>query len=281
MNRFGKISRFEIVAACSKHGKTFIKDSFFTSPFKIMKPFFKDDGSIFVFQQSSSPGILAGDIQEHRIMIEENVKIEILSQSFEKIFKMADGEEGKRKIHGEVAENATLIYEPLPCIPFAGSDFHSEAEIFLKDESSRLVYEDILCGGRIAHGEIFDYRSYQNLIEVRRKGKLIFRDNSFFEGSDGGRNPEAKKILQSEIMFSDFSHSGMLLIFGFEKTLQEIREILNLEEKLLYAQEKSEPVSEILCEASETDSADIVIRAFSHSAESIQNLFDKVKDFIR
>ena len=52
MSQFANISRFEITASCAVSGKTFIEDSFFTSPFKIMKPFAKEDGSISVFLQS-------------------------------------------------------------------------------------------------------------------------------------------------------------------------------------------------------------------------------------
>ena len=60
MNQFGKISRLELTAALSRGGKTFLQDSFFTSPFKVMKPF-ESGGAITVFQQSASAGILAGD----------------------------------------------------------------------------------------------------------------------------------------------------------------------------------------------------------------------------
>ena len=71
MNQFGKVSRFELTAARSKNGRSFIRDSFFTSPFKIMKPFQNEDGGITVFQQSASPGILAGDTQKHSIIVKK------------------------------------------------------------------------------------------------------------------------------------------------------------------------------------------------------------------
>ena len=98
MNQFGKTSRLEITAARSKSGMTFIEDSFFTAPFKIMKPFESEDGGITVFQQVSSAGILAGDIQEHNFTVKKKAKLEIVSQSFEKIFKMNEGEIAERKI---------------------------------------------------------------------------------------------------------------------------------------------------------------------------------------
>ena len=110
MNQFAHISKFEITASRTASGKTFIEDSFFTSPFKIMKPFARDDGSISVFLQSASPGILEGDSQIHKIKVNKGAGLEIKSQSFEKIFKMDQGKSAERKITAELASDASLIY---------------------------------------------------------------------------------------------------------------------------------------------------------------------------
>ena len=79
-----------------------------------------------------------------------------------------------------------------------------------------------------------------------------------------------------------------MLIFGFGKTLREVREILGLEEKLLYTEEyrrKAEDLGEdscqnekILIEASETDSGDIVVRVLGKGAQEIQNVFSLLKE---
>ena len=277
MNQFGKVSRFELTAARSKNDTTFIKDSFFTSPFKIMKPFQKDDGGITVFQQTASPGILAGDTQEHKIIVESGASLEIVSQSFEKIFKMEEGEKAERKISASVGEGGILIYAPNPCIPFAKSNFVSSTKISLS-AGAKLIYEDCICAGRVACDEVFDFTAYKNLIEIRREEKLIFRENNFFEGG------EKKNLLQSKVSFGEFTHSGTMLIFGFEKTVREVREILGLEEKLLYTEEyrrkacgvgKNPSANEkILIEASETDSGDIVVRVLGKGAQEIQGVFD-------
>ena len=273
MNQFGKNSRLELTAALSRGGKTFLQDSFFTSPFKIMKPFESGEGSITVFQQSASAGILAGDSQEHKIVVKKGARLKIVSQSFEKIFKMEKGQSASRTIGATVEENAALVYTPLPCIPFSQSDFSSHSIVRLKDKSSRLLYEDILCAGRVASGELFDYRLYRSLIEVFRGEELVFRDNAFFEGSGGGENPSAKQLLQSPSVFGGFTHSGTMLLFGFEASLLEVRKILGLDEKLLYA----EKAPAAIVEASETGSGDITVRALANSAEAIQKEFEKIK----
>ena len=246
-----------------------------------MKPFQKEDGGITVFQQSASPGILAGDTQKHSIIVEKGANLEIVSQSFEKIFKMEEGEKAERKISASVGEGGTLIYAPNPCIPFAKSNFVSSTKIFLS-AGAKLIYEDCICAGRVACGEVFDFRAYKNLIEIRREEKLIFRENNFFEGG------EKKNLLQSKVSFGEFTHSGTMLIFGFEKTIREVRKILGLDEKLLYTEEYprkacgvgKEPGAKekILIEASESDSGDIVVRVLGKGAQEIQGVFSLVKE---
>ncbi len=282
MNQFAHISRFEITASRATSGKTFIEDSFFTSPFKIMKPFAQEDGSIAVFLQSASPGILEDDSQIHSIKVKRGAGLEIRSQSFEKIFKMDEGKSAERKITAEIEENATLIYRPLPCIPYSQSNFTSSTEINLK-ESSRLIYEDCICAGRCAHGEVFDFTRYKNLIKIYREGHLVFRDNLFLEGSDGQNHPERKALLQGKTMFSKYTHCGGMMIFGFPVDVKKIRQILYLEEKLLYTEEstKKDSNSKIQVEASVNDFGDIIIRCLANSAEIIQKLFEQVRNQLK
>lgn len=277
MNQFFRLSRFEITASRSTSGKTFIEDSFFTSPFKIMKPFARDDGSISVFLQSASPGILEGDSQIHKIKVNKKAGLEIQSQSFEKIFKMDPGKSAERKIIAEVAQDASLIYRPLPCIPFSQSNFSSTTEISLA-ENSRLIYEDCICAGRCAYGEIFDFTRYKNLIKIYREGGLLFRDNLFLEGSDGNAHPERKVLLQGKTMFGNFTHCGGMLIFGYSKitSLKKIRSLLGLEEKLLYTEDRK--TDDAVVDVSENDHGDFIIRCLANSAEKIQKLFESVRN---
>ena len=156
MNNFDHVSKLQLRVSQNSKNKTVISEKFFTSPFKIMNPFERTDGGITVFQQTASAGILAGDTQEHSFFIEKNAILELVSQSFEKLFKMEDGGKASRTININIEKGGTLIYSPLPCMPFAGSDFTSRTKIHLEDDSSRLIYIDTLCGGRKEHGGLFD-----------------------------------------------------------------------------------------------------------------------------
>ena len=70
--------------------------------------------------------------------------------------------------------NVCLLYTS------GGSAFESRTAIELEDESSELIYEELLSCGRAACGERFAYRFFHSLSEVSCKGKLIYRENNRF-----------------------------------------------------------------------------------------------------
>lgn len=293
MNNFDHVSKLQLRVSQNSKNKTVISEKFFTSPFKIMNPFERTDGGITVFQQTASAGILAGDTQEHSFYIEENAILELVSQSFEKLFKMEDGGKASRTININIEKGGTLIYSPLPCMPFAGSDFTSRTKIHLEDDSSRLIYIDTLCGGRKEHGELFDYRSYRNLIEITRnsparsdttKPELIYRDNTVFEGSNCGLFPERKEFLKSPAMYGDYSHLGTMLLFGCNSksgsalSPSDLFEWLNLPAKLLYTTENLElQLGKPLVSVTQTAGKGLALRILANSAEEVQDIFNKIK----
>ena len=80
-------------------------------------------------------------------------------------------------------------------------------------------------------------------------------------------------------MFSDFTHCGSMLIFGFSVKLQEVRATLQLDEKLLYTEENTETAASF--EVNENDSGDLIIRALADSAEKIQKKFEAIRKILK
>jgi urease accessory protein len=284
VNQFGTVSKLYITVqgVPSDNGayKTVIADSYFTAPFKIMKPFQRKDGGITVYQQTASAGIMAGDEQDQQFTVGEHADLELVSQSFEKIFKMENGEHAVRRITADVSPSGTLYIAPLPCIPFSGSDFTTSSFINLADSASRLLYEDCICCGRKGHGEEFAYRQYRSRIEIQRAGKLIYRDNTVFTGSDCGSLPLNESFLRSDAMYGRYSHAGNLLLFGFGKTAAEISTMLGLPEKFLYTSECTGNNDSIIAGVTTISSGDIAVRALGTSAEQVQDFFARVRENI-
>lgn len=178
-NPYGKISRFSITTA-SREGLTILEDFSYTSPFKIMRPFPLKNGGIQVMMLAASPGVMAGDLQEFSFHIKEGSLTEFVSQSYDKIHYMEQGQ-AQRNTSVYVEKGGTFYFHPQPMIPFKGSAFESQMTIQLEDETSRFFMSEILSCGRYARGEKFAYRFYHNLVQIYRKKQLIYRDNTRYD----------------------------------------------------------------------------------------------------
>ena len=260
INRFGKTSTLRLSAA-SKNNKTIIDDVYFTSPYKILPPFYNDNSQFAsVMIISVSAGLMEGDRQDVFIHAKENAKLLCTSQAFEKIHKMNNGEAG-RTIKLTVESNATLWYEPLPVIPFADSSFTNQIDISLKDNTSRFALTDIISAGRIAHGEAFKYKYYNSLINAYLGDELVFFDNT--------RYTPHKADLNGLGMFENYSHLATVLLFNFDLTEQEQSVIY---EKINENPETTGGISEI--------EHGFVIKVLGKSAQQLQNVTNLLKHIL-
>lgn len=231
-NQFGRKSKVHLHIG-QDEGRTFLKDVLFRAPFKVMSPFQREGQGIECMILSASAGIMAGDIQEFSFVIEEGSIAKITGQSFEKIHRMEEGK-AVRKTKITVGKNASLCYDPLPTIPFAGSVFESNMKVYLEDESSRFIFSEVLSCGRATSGERFRYDKYQSLVEIFQGKKYLYRDNiryipkeipmnciGMYEGyshlanvvfCNTGINEEVCRKIQIELEEDDEIHAGMTCI---------------------------------------------------------------------
>lgn len=269
-NPFGRTSTLHLTASVSErggqpdHAETYLKEMRFTAPYKVLSPFKREDGSIEVMILAVSAGIMEGDTQQIELETEPGAVMECTSQSFEKIHKMNEGY-AKRETQIRVADDSTLIYRPLPVIPFAQSDFRSRTEIHLAGAQSRMIYQEILSCGRSASGERFAYRRYDARILVRRKGKLVYRENCRFDPN--------RYEMEAVGMFEGHSHLANLLLFGMNEAVdEEIRTCIR---------EKIENDPEICGGLSVTAYGDTVIRIFGDRAQKLQEVCEEICAMIR
>lgn len=223
-NQFGKTSKLTL-SASEKEGKTILDNVVYTSPFKIMRPFPQKDGGIRVMLLAASAGIMEGDCQEFSFHVGSGAKIQFESQSFDKIHFMKDGK-ARRYTKVEIDAGGEFLYFPQPVIPFEGSAFENEMEIYLKDETSGFGMAEILSCGRYARGEAFQYRFFRNLVKIYRKDRLIYCDNTRYE-------PDMFDM-KGLGMFESFSHLASLFLskqYVSLETEQIIQRILDEEEE--------------------------------------------------
>ena len=195
-NAFGRISKLSLIIAPEK-----IRELFFTAPYKILRPFHQH-GFLQIMVVKVSAGTMAGDRQEVRISLEDGAKAEFLSQSYEKIHRMDEGE-AVRNGHIEVGRAATLFYAPLPVLPFA--------------DSSRLFYSDILACGRAARGEHFLYRLYRSRVRIYQSGELLYFDNLRFTPKDSSLD------YAGLTQYEGYTHLGTYLLLNFPLKEDDLR----------------------------------------------------------
>lgn len=259
VNQFGKVSRFAVRAE-KREGHTILSDAAFTAPYKLMAPFERPDGGIQIMPLCASAGIMRGDRQEFSYEAGEGADLEVLSQSFEKIHRM-DGGSAYRHIRARAEKGASLYCCPQPVIPFGGSAYDSETEIYLADRSSRLFWLEIICSGRIAHEEQFAFRRFSSLVRIYREGKLIYRDNTRYEPD---RMP-----MRGLGMYEGYTHlANIFLSASFGDLRESIWEMIEKETE---------------CEGGVTllPGGDLAVRIFGNRAQLLEKAAAQIKGLAR
>lgn len=255
-NQFARPSVVKIHAS-KKDGKTVLKDVFFTSPYKIMNPFYRNGDFMTIMCMSASAGIMAGDIQEFSFTIDEGAKLEFISQSYEKIHKMEQGF-ACRNTEISVGKDACFYYNPMPTQPFKDSAYKSIVNVHLEDSSSQFIMKEIITGGRTLCGECFEYTFYDNLVNIYIGDLLVYRDNTRF-------HPEEMNL--SGIGFHEnFTHMGTLLLFHVKKDTQWIKQ----------AQELLDQTPNLEGGVTRIDSIAIMIRVLGYQGEQLEQILDQI-----
>ena len=257
-NKFPKISELRVV--CEKRDdKTIMSEKFFTPPFKVMLPIYeRTDDVMQVLLLMSAPGIMEGDIQKFDFTIKEGAKAEYCTQSYEKVHRMIDGQ-GTREVFINVEKDGFFYYHPLPIMPYKDSAVENDTVITLQDDSAKLVYEEILCSGRVACGESFDYRYFNNIVSVRKAGKLIYRDNTQYRPDEFD--------MEGIGMFEGYTHLANQVHFNMNRSDDWIAEVENMI--------KDAPDMDGGCTRLST--GDVVVRFFGKSADPMEKLLKAIE----
>jgi urease accessory protein len=172
------ISNLHIVAAC-KNNKTYLKNSFCTSPFKIGNITEDKTKSLMrLMLMSSSPGILDSDNYEIKIKIEEEAHLQLTTQGYQRIFTMQN--QASQTINIILANNASFCYLPHPTVPHKNSSYKSTNNIYLK-ENHDLIWSEIITCGRKLSNETFMFTRYHSTTNIYLNERLAVRENLLIE----------------------------------------------------------------------------------------------------
>ncbi len=245
-----------------RDGQSFLRDAFVNQPFRIVPVGqYKSDGASYLMIMSSSPGILSGDAYDIQVNVKENARLQLQSQSYQRLFNMEDSASQIMTVN--MQKGTSFSYVPHPVVPHEDSTFKSHNLITMDDDCDLTISEIITCG-RKHSGEAFKYAHFQNLIEVYHHDRLILKDNVLLK-------PEIMP-LESMGLLEGFTHQGTLIYLN---TRDE-----DVEDKIEYFFKELEGLADVSFGISALQAKGFAIRILGNGGEQMFDFFRKVQSVL-
>lgn len=163
-----------LIRAACRNGSTWLKDGYYTPPFKIADITENKTGRLRLMLMSSSPGILDEDRYDIQIELEEKSALVLQTQSYQRLFSMKKNACQQMKVM--MAEGSSFHYLPHPVVPHKHSDFSALNKVYLSSDCT-LIWGEVLTCGRKLNGEVFELTRYQSITEIYLCGRLVIKEN--------------------------------------------------------------------------------------------------------
>lgn len=177
-------------------------------PLRVMPPFaFEAEQASLLYLINLTAGLMDGDGHLVEITAREGTQAVVTGQSATRVHP-AVRSFATQQWNVEVEAGATLVVLPGPTIPFQGCRYFQRGRVELSPDA-RLLWGDIWLAGRYERGELSERFQFERItqdFEVRRSGRLVFRDRFRWDG------PWTKE--QVDWYFGGELASGSLLVAG-------------------------------------------------------------------
>lgn len=245
-----------------REGQSFLRDAYVTQPFRIVPVGqYKSDGASYLMIMSSSPGILSGDMYDIQVNVKENARLQLQSQSYQRLFNMEDS--ASQVMQVKMHKNTSFSYVPHPVVPHEESTFKSHNIIHIEDNCDLTISEIITCG-RKHYGEAFKYAHFQNLVEVYHHDRLILKDNVLLK-------PDIMPLASLGLL-EGYTHQGTL-IYVTTKPEEVLDHIEHFYKELEGLEDVSFGISDLQANG-------FVIRILGNGGEQMFDFFKKVQSFL-
>jgi len=166
-----------------KNSRTFIKNLKTKSPILVQKALYSDPTNpkkAHIYLMSSAGGMLQGDTLKIDIIARKNTEAYVTTQAATKIYK-SENQNCCQHVKILVEKDSFLEYLPKQIIPHKHAKFFQDVNIGI-DESSTLIYSEIISAGRIAYGEKFDFNSVRLRLNCTdQNSRMLFSESSNLE----------------------------------------------------------------------------------------------------
>jgi urease accessory protein UreH len=146
----GAHARLELAFA-SRDGRTILRHAYAEPPLRAGRCFAEGSG-VHAMLASSAPGIFGGDCFSQRIVVERSARVRFTSQSALQVHPSVRAEPALLTSAFVVEEDAVLVCDWDPAIPFARSWFEQAIDVTLAARA-RLVWSDAFMCGRVSGGQ--------------------------------------------------------------------------------------------------------------------------------
>jgi len=140
----------------AKNDRTVVQDVFFQGAFKVMRPIYLDNtGQLTYYLLNPGGGYLSGDTYFMDIQMNEDASAILTTQGATKVYK-TPGNYAYQYGRFSLQPGSLLEYIPDPLIIYRQGTYKQHHQFYL-DESSSLIYTDIVTPGWSPTGEQFSY----------------------------------------------------------------------------------------------------------------------------
>jgi len=157
--------------------KTIFKSKF-TSPFKLVKSTYDNDGRCILPILHTAGGLVGGDLLEFEANVGSNSKVLLTTSSAQKVYGSIGrsrinpkGIYSCQKINISILDNSHLEYLPQETIIFANGLYSQECKVKISDNSS-FLFTDLIRLGRSSLGESIENGVFRSKLEIIRDCKF-------------------------------------------------------------------------------------------------------------
>lgn len=173
--------RLDLLAA---RGQTRLGPCYQQVPVRVLPPFqFSDEPAALMYLLNPTAGLMDGDGHLLQITARAGTRAVVTGQSATRIHPCLKAY-STQQWEIRVERGAELVVLPGPAIPYQGCRTYQRVRIHLED-GARLIWGDTWFPGRYSRAELSEQFQFDTLIqdlEVRRAGRLVFRDRYCWRG---------------------------------------------------------------------------------------------------
>jgi urease accessory protein len=174
-------ARIELIRTGSR---THLGSCYQQIPLRLFPPFELDsEPAALLYLINLTAGLMDGDGHLIELTAREGTTALVTGQSATRVHPALDSH-ATQHWNVKAEDDACLVVLPGPTIPFRGCRYYQRARVELAPRG-RLVWGDIWLPGRYERGELSERFQFERIVqdfEVRRSGRLVYRDRFRWDG---------------------------------------------------------------------------------------------------